>query len=272
VDYTEDAITKRIAGEYTRADGRDAERDVAFDDILVTSQAEPQKADESAGIDARDTAKRGKDKRHRPAYTRPAPAVNLIVDINNCVKAQQSAGFARWQKIQNLKEAAKTLNFLTENNLLHYTDLEAKNAEVGAAFDEAAAALKAAEKRLADMSALMKHIGVYQRTKPIYDGIKTAATPNDKAAYRRAHASDISRHESAARALRKYTGNGGGKLPGMAALQAEYARLALKKDTLQGEYGVLKRQAREYGSVITNVQRIISPDETQRRRLHSIQR
>jgi len=54
--------------------------------------------------------------------TRP-PAVNLIKDIENCVKAQQSAGFDRWQKIQNLKEAAKTINFPTENNLLQYGDL-----------------------------------------------------------------------------------------------------------------------------------------------------
>jgi len=60
----------------------------------------------------------------RPVYTRPASAVNLIKDIENCVKAQQNTGFERWQKIQNLKEAAKTLNFLTENNLLQYVDLK----------------------------------------------------------------------------------------------------------------------------------------------------
>ena len=117
VDYTEDAITKRIAGVYT-----------------MTAQTE-----KPVKIPA--PAKSGKT-----AYVRPARAVNLIVDIENCVKAQQSAGFARWQKIQNLKEAAKTLNFLTENNLLHYASLENKTAEVAESFDAAAESLKAAEK------------------------------------------------------------------------------------------------------------------------------
>ncbi|MDR2650194.1 MAG: hypothetical protein LBB94_10825 [Clostridiales bacterium] len=84
-------------------------------------------------------------------------AVNLIVDVENSVKAQQSAGLARWQKIQNLKEAAKTLNFLTENKLLRYSDLEHKAA---AAFDTAADSLNAAEKRLADMA---KAIRQWQR-------------------------------------------------------------------------------------------------------------
>lgn len=35
-------------------------------------------------------------------------------------------GYEHWAKINNLKEAAKTLNYLTENNLLQYADLEKK--------------------------------------------------------------------------------------------------------------------------------------------------
>ncbi len=177
------------------------------------------------------------------------------MDIENCVKAQQSAGFARWQKIQNLKEAAKTLNFLTENSLLQYGALESKTAEVAAAFDTAADALKAAEKRLADMAGMMKHIANYQQTKPVYDGMRTA---KDKAAYRREHQSAVILHEAAARALKKHTGDGG-KLPAPAALQAEYNRLTEKKNALRAEYGKLKAQAREYGIVKRNVDSILNP-------------
>ena len=198
----------------------------------------------------------------KPVYVRPAPAVNLIIDIDNCVKAQQSAGFARWQKIQNLKEAAKTLNFLTENNLLQYSALEAKAAEAAAAFDTAADALKAAEKRLADMAGLMKHIANYQQTKPVYDGLQTA---KDKAAYRREHESAVILHEAAARALRKQAG-GGGKLPNPATLQAEYARLTEKKNALRSEYGKLKKLAREYGVVKKNVDSILNPGAEPRAR------
>ena len=240
-DYTEENIIKRIAGEYTLAAPDEKVVDFTFDEPETTGANV-----EIAAIDTPDT----------PVYVRPAPGVNLIVDIENCVKAQQSAGFARWQKIQNLKEAAKTLNFLTENNLLHYTSLEAKTAEVAAAFDTAADTLKIAEKRLKDMAGLIKHITNYQQTKPVYDGLKTA--PNQDA-YRRENASAVILHEAAARALRKYAGDGG-KLPNPATLQTEYARLTENKERLRSEYGKLKQQTREYGIVKKNVDSILNPN------------
>jgi hypothetical protein len=227
-DYTEDIIIKRIAGEYTRTI-----QDKKAVDMPVVKKSAKQ------------------------IYTRPAPAVNLIIDIENCVKAQQNAGFARWQKIQNLKEAAKTLNFLTENNLLQYAALETKITEIGVTFDETADTLKAAEKRLADMAGLMKHISNYQQTKPVYDGMKTA---KDKTAYRRKNESKIILHETAAKVLRKHAGDGE-KLPNAAALQTEYTRLTEKKNTLRAEYGKLKQQAREYGIIKKNVDSILNPGE-----------
>jgi len=244
-DYTEDAITKRIAGEYT----------LTMPDEKAVDFTADAPDEQGANIDIFVVDTPADAKTDKPVYVRPAPAVNLIIDIENCVKAQQSAGFARWQKIQNLKEAAKTVNFLTENNLLQYSSLENKTAEVAAAFDTAADSLKAAEKRLADMAALMKHIAAYQQTKPVYDGLKTA---KDKPTYRREHESAIILHEAAAKALKAHAGDGG-KLPNLAALQAEYSRLTEKKNALRTEYGNLKRQAREYGIVKKNVDSILNP-------------
>jgi hypothetical protein len=146
--------------------------------------------------------------------------------------------------------------------LLHYPALEAKTAEVAAAFDTATNTLKAAEKRLADMAGLMKRIANYQRTKPVYDGLKSA---KDKAAYRMEHESDIILHEAAAKALRKYAGDGG-KLPNLATLQAKYARLTEKKNALRAEYGKLKQQEREYGVIKRNVDSIFDPGAEPRAR------
>jgi len=251
VDYTEDAITKRIAGEYTMTSPK--EKDIGF--TFETLDA-PEDTNAAIDITAAATSDTTADNTTaKSVYVRPAPAANLIVDIENCVKAQQSAGFARWQKIQNLKEAAKTLNFLTENNLLHYSGLEAKTAEVAAAFDTAADTLKAAEKRLKDMAGLMKHITNYQQTKPVVDGMKAAKNPD---AYRREHESAFILHEAAARALRKHAGNGG-KLPNPATLQADYTWLNDKINALRSEYGKLKHQAREYGIIKKNVDSILNP-------------
>jgi hypothetical protein len=240
-DYTEDAITKRIAGAY----------------VMTPPQTEKAAAELPGEGEKTVTAKP-----FRRDITKPAPAsVNLIVDIENSVKAQQSAGLARWQKIQNLKEAAKTLNFLTENNLLRYADLEAKAGETAAAFDTAAESLQTAEKRLAGMAGLIKNITAYQRTKPVYDGLKTA---KDKNTYRRTHESAVRFHEAAAKALKAAFPSG--KLPNLANLQAEYTTLTEKKDALRAEYAALKKTARTYGVVLKNVDSILSPAEPKAKR------
>jgi len=246
VDYTEDAIIKRIAGEYIPA----IKRDEKIVDFVFAVQEE-----QGAGFDALIELLSDIAKPDKAVYVRPAPAVNLIVDIENCVKAQQSAGFARWQKIQNLKEAVKTLNFLTENNLLQYKDLEKKTSGVAAAFDDTADALKSAEKRLAEMAVLMKNIASYQQTKPVYDGMTIT---KDKVAYKQEHESEIIIYEAAVRALKKHAGEGG-RLPNPASLRTEYERLMKKKNSLRAEYDSLKRQAREYGVVKRNVDSILNP-------------
>ena len=100
--------------------------------------------------------------------------INLLIDIQNCSKAQESKGYEQWAKIHNLKQAAKTLNFLTEHKIEQYADLTAKISEIAAANEQAADSLKTAEKRLADMAVLIKNVTTYQKTKPTYDAYRWA--------------------------------------------------------------------------------------------------
>ena len=52
--------------------------------------------------------------------------ISLIIDIQNCIKAQESKGYEHWAKINNLKQASKTLNYLTEHNINSYSELESR--------------------------------------------------------------------------------------------------------------------------------------------------
>ncbi len=54
---------------------------------------------------------------------RQRKGITLRIDLENNIKAQQSAGYARWAKLQNLKQAAKTMNFLTEHGIEQYAEL-----------------------------------------------------------------------------------------------------------------------------------------------------
>ena len=56
------------------------------------------------------------------------PKVNLLVDIQAKLQAGKGAGYVRWAKVFNLKQMARTMNFLTEHNLLEYAELADKAA------------------------------------------------------------------------------------------------------------------------------------------------
>ncbi|MEG1564670.1 MAG: relaxase/mobilization nuclease domain-containing protein [Bacteroides sp.] len=178
--------------------------------------------------------------------------VSLLIDIENSIKVQQSRGYEQWAKIQNLKQAAKTMNFLTENQIEQYTDLEARIEEVTAASEQAADTLKGVEKRLSDRALLIKNICTYQKTKPVYDAYQAA---KNKTQYRAGQESNIILHEAAARAIK--AAGIDRKLPSVAALQAEYEKLQEQKETLYADYGKLKKQVKEYGVIKQNIDGIL---------------
>ena len=185
--------------------------------------------------------------------------VSLLIDIENSIKAAQSRGYEQWAKIHNLKQAAKTLNFLTEHQISRYEDLTAKITEIQTESDKAGDALKEVEKRLADMAVLIKNVSTFQKTKPAYDTYRKA---RNKDRYRAAHEGTVILHEAAAKALKAA---GISKLPNLAALQAEYEKLQEQKEALRADYGKLKKHVREYGVIRQNIDSILrQPKEPER--------
>ena len=180
--------------------------------------------------------------------------VSLLIDIENSIKAAQSKGYEQWAKIHNLKQAAKTMNFLTEHKIEQYADLVSRIEEMAAESGQAADALKNAEKRLADMAVLIKNVSTYQKTKPVYDAYRKA---KNREKYRAGQEQAIILHEAAARSLKAA---GIAKLPNLAALQAEYEALQTQKEALYADYGKLKKKVREYDIIKQNIDSILQAD------------
>ena len=89
--------------------------------------------------------------------------ISLLIDIQNNIKAQQSAGFTHWAKLNNLKQATKTMNFLTEHGISSYGELESKLTAISARRDTAHAEIKRIESRSAELALVMKHAGTYRQ-------------------------------------------------------------------------------------------------------------
>ena len=182
---------------------------------------------------------------------RQRKGITLRIDLENNIKAQQSAGYARWAKLENLKQAAKTINFLTEHGIEQYAELESKVMEISAANDEAAASLKDVEHRLGNMAVLIKNLTTYKQLRPVVLEYRKA---KDKAAFRREHESQLILYKAAAKAIKNA---GITRLPDLAALKAEYRELDKQKARLYEQYGEVKRELKEYGIIKQNVDSIL---------------
>ena len=152
------------------------------------------------------------------------------------------------------------MNFLTEHGIDAYPDLESRVAEISAASEEAAAALKTAERRLGEMAVLIKNVTTYKQTRPVAVEYRRAA---DKARFRQEHESALILYEAAGRALREV---GVTKLPDLAALKAEYARLSEEKEQLYARYGEVKKELKKYGIIKQNVDGILRVTPRQQER------
>ena len=182
---------------------------------------------------------------------RSAGEISLRIALEDSIKARQSAGYARWAKLHNLKQAANSLNFITEHQIDSYEGLESRLAEISAANDAAASALKDAERRLGDMALLIKNLSAYKQLRPVALELRNA---KDKAAFRRQHESQLILYEAAAKALKEA---GVTKLPNLYVLKTEYKKLDAERERLSAQYSEAKQKLKEYGIVKQNVDSIL---------------
>ena len=204
----------------------------------------------------------GRNPRKRQMQT-TRKGVSLIIDIQNSIKAQESKGYEHWAKINNLKEAAKTINYLTENNLLQYADLEKKVEDIHGSYTRTGEELKRVEARLREVQPLIKNISNYQRLKPVYDAFQKA---KDKTSFRSKHEAELVIFEAARSTLLAVQCDG--KLPSLKSLQAEQERLSEEQQSLYDERTQLKKQGKQIDTIKANVDSYLSPVSVQEQELH----
>ena len=184
--------------------------------------------------------------------------VNLLVDIQANLQAGKGAGYERWAKVFNLKQMAQTINFLTENNLLQYKDLEKKAQAATDTFNQLSTEIKAAEKRIAEIAALKRHIINYAKTRDIFTAYRKAGYSRK---FYEEHAADLLLHKAAKTAFDEL---GVKKLPTVKTLQAEYAELLSGKKKAYGKYHKAKKDRQEVVIAKANVDRLLGNDMAHR--------
>lgn len=194
--------------------------------------------------------------------------ISLIGDIQERIRLIDSKGYEYKAKLTILKEAARTLNYLTENSLLQYADLEKKVEDVHGSYDRTGKELKVVEARLREVQPLIKNISNYQRLKPVYDAFQKA---KDKPSFKAKHEAELVIFEAARSTLLAMQGDE--KLPSLKALQAEQAQLFEEQERLYAERNRLKKEAKQIETIKSNVDTFLAPSaDHDRDHLRSAQR
>ena len=194
--------------------------------------------------------------------------ISLIGDIQARIRLIDSKGYEHKAKLTILKEAARTLNYLTENNLLQYADLEKKVEDVHSSYDRTGKELKGVEARLREVQPLIKNISNYQRLKPVYDAFQKA---KDKPGFKAKHEAELVIFEAARSTLLAMQGDE--KLPSLKTLQAEQQRLHDEQQRLYDERAKLKKEVKQIETIKSNVDTFLAPSaDHDRDHLRSTQR
>ena len=180
--------------------------------------------------------------------------ISLIGDIQERIRLIDSKGYEYKAKLTILKEAARTLNYLTENNLLQYADLEKKVEDVHSSYDRTGKELKGVEARLREVQPLIKNISNYQRLKPVYDAFQKA---KDKPGFKAKHEAELVIFEAARSTLLAMQGDE--KLPSLKTLQAEQAQLFEEQERLYADRNRFKKEAKQIETIKSNVDTFLSP-------------
>jgi len=175
--------------------------------------------------------------------------ISRIIDLQHNIKAKESAGFTHWAKLNNLKQAAKTLNFLTEHGFGSYDELQDKLTQLKQKEESALTAIKESERRITELTLQIKHAEIYRQLKPIYEKYRQS---HDKENFLRGHEGEIILFEAARRALRSNH-----PLPTAAQMQHELQQLQAAKQTQYAVYQAAKAEQRKMDMILRNVDAIL---------------
>jgi hypothetical protein len=194
----------------------------------------------------------------RSSYARYEPQhVNLLVDIHAKLQSGKGPSYERWAKVFNLKQMAQTLNYLTENNLLEYVDLEEKAAIATARFNQLSEQIKAIETRLAEIGNLKMHIINYSKTRDVYIAYRKAGYSKK---FYEANTTDIILNKAAKAVFDALPGK---KIPAIRELQTEYDKLISEKKRTYIEYNSARKEMKDMLTAKMNIDRLLGDSREQ---------
>lgn len=177
----------------------------------------------------------------------------LVIDIQARMRQGKGPGYEQWAKIHNLKQMAAALQYLQENGIAEYSQLEEKAAKSADRYHTLEWQIKGIENDMRTNAELRAAVVDYAKTRPVFDGYKAARYSKK---YLAEHQADIDTHRAARATFTRLLN--GGKLPKLDALKNEHGKLAAEKKVAYKEYKQVKQEMREAMIAKANIDHLLS--------------
>ena len=178
--------------------------------------------------------------------------LRLVIDLQTCIKAQQSEAYAQKVKLSNLKQMAQTVAYIQEHG---YNSLEDFHTALDQASDQTSAirkSLKDTVQQLKNINEQIHFTGQYLAYKNVYTDYRKS---RNKDKFYEEHRAELSLHDTALRTRKEKSS--GNKLPSMKALYAEKDRLIELRDMQREDFSNRRDYERELRTVSANIDIIL---------------
>lgn len=183
--------------------------------------------------------------------------LHLVIDLQTCVKAQQSSAYARKVKISNLQEMAKTIAYVQEHGYDSHENLLDTYDDITARYNDARKTLRATESKLKLLNEEIHYIGQYHANKGVFAQMMKS---RNKKKFQQEHTSELALYDSAVKYLKdKYPDK---KIPSIKSLKEEKEKLITQKLAQTDTYNYFKEYQKELRTVTKNVDSILGTSVT----------
>lgn len=189
---------------------------------------------------------------------------HLLIDIQSKMVEGKTAGYEKWAKKYNRKEAARTVCLLKEKGINSYEDLAALTDKLSSRFSELTDSIKNAEKRMVEIKALQTHINNYYKTRQTYVDYRKSGYSKK---FLEEHREEISLHKAAKQAFDQLEGK---KLPSRQSLHEEFNQLMIQKKQEYAEYRQVKKEMQDYLIARQTVETILNIDRKKKKEKETI--
>ena len=178
--------------------------------------------------------------------------LRLVIDLQTCIKAQQSEAYAQKVKLTNLKQMAQTVAYIQEHGYDTRADFNAALTNAESQTNFARKKMKDTEQQLKSVNEQIHFTGQYLAYKDLYAQYRKSHNRNK---FYEEHKAELSLYETALRVLKEKSN--GQKLPSMKSLYQEKDRLTELREVQRSDFYSHRDQERELRTVDANIDMIL---------------